>query len=273
MSTVLLETAARRHLRTLNRPDRLNAMSHELVADVHAALDAVAADPSRRVLVITGAGCGLRRPRFEAGAARRRRVGRPGDRPRRPAAHRPARPHLRSLQPVIAGQRPGGGGLALALASDIRIGDISPVQRRFVRIGSSGCDIGVSWLLPRHRGLAGVGATSPAVSSTPRSPSASALSSGSPDGEVVDAAPETAALIAANSPLGVWMTKDHVANRGRFAARRHRSENRTQILTSFSADMREAMTASSRSARPTSPAGEPGAHGSTTGSRPGAASG
>src|SRR2546428_9936536 len=43
-------------LLTLNRPERLNAMSHELVADVHKALDEVDADHSCRVVVLTGAG-------------------------------------------------------------------------------------------------------------------------------------------------------------------------------------------------------------------------
>ena len=38
---------------TLDRPDRLNAMSHELVADLHAVLDEVAADDGVRVVVLT----------------------------------------------------------------------------------------------------------------------------------------------------------------------------------------------------------------------------
>jgi 1,4-dihydroxy-2-naphthoyl-CoA synthase len=38
---------------TLDRPDRLNAMSHELVADLHGAFDSVEADNSARVVVLT----------------------------------------------------------------------------------------------------------------------------------------------------------------------------------------------------------------------------
>ncbi|MEZ5144825.1 MAG: enoyl-CoA hydratase-related protein [Acidimicrobiales bacterium] len=62
-------------------------------------------------------------------------------------------PAMRSLrQPVIAAVHgaASGGGFALALASDIRV--CSPSARfnvAFVRVGLSGCDIGVSWLLPR----------------------------------------------------------------------------------------------------------------------------
>jgi enoyl-CoA hydratase len=41
---------------TLNRPDRLNAITRELVDEVHAALDAVDADHDCRVVILTGAG-------------------------------------------------------------------------------------------------------------------------------------------------------------------------------------------------------------------------
>ncbi|CAN5805261.1 hypothetical protein BH24ACT3_BH24ACT3_18470 [soil metagenome] len=60
MSTVRSETVRPGiTLLTLDRPDRLNAMTHELVADLHAALDAVAADRDCRVVVLTGAGRGF----------------------------------------------------------------------------------------------------------------------------------------------------------------------------------------------------------------------
>jgi enoyl-CoA hydratase/carnithine racemase len=41
---------------TFNRPDAMNALSHELEAEFHAALDAAQADPTVRSIVITGAG-------------------------------------------------------------------------------------------------------------------------------------------------------------------------------------------------------------------------
>ena len=46
-------------LLTLDRPDRLNAMSHELVADIHRALDTIAADRDCRVVILTGEGRGF----------------------------------------------------------------------------------------------------------------------------------------------------------------------------------------------------------------------
>jgi enoyl-CoA hydratase len=62
---------------------------------------------------------------------------------------------------------------------------------------------------------------------------------------VVDAALEIAEQIAGNSPFGVWMTKEVMWSNLETASL-HAGidlENRTQILTSFSEDMPEAMTA------------------------------
>src|SRR5579859_4895876 len=44
---------------TLDRPHRLNAMSGELIAELHQAIDDAAADEEGRVVVITGAGRGF----------------------------------------------------------------------------------------------------------------------------------------------------------------------------------------------------------------------
>jgi enoyl-CoA hydratase len=43
-------------LLTLNRPDNRNALSSQLLADFHRALDALAADPAARVAILRGAG-------------------------------------------------------------------------------------------------------------------------------------------------------------------------------------------------------------------------
>lgn len=44
---------------TLNRPDKLNAMTSELVASLHDTLDRLADDAAVRVVVLTGAGRGF----------------------------------------------------------------------------------------------------------------------------------------------------------------------------------------------------------------------
>ena len=66
-----------------------------------------------------------------------------------------------------------------------------------------------------------------------------------PDDELLEAALETAALIAANSPWGVRMTKEVAWSQLEIGSLQAGIdlENRTQILSSFTDDMREAMTA------------------------------
>jgi enoyl-CoA hydratase len=241
-------------LLTLDRPDRLNAMSHELVADIHTALDEVAADRAARVLIITGAGRGFCAGLDLKGAGEppgvdglgRAQAGLTGQ-------QHIARlvPHLRSLrQPVIAAVNgpAAGGGFALALASDIRVAAASArFNVAFVRIGLSGCDIGVSWLLPRLIGAS----RAHELMLTGRLIDASEaeriglVSRVVPDGEVVDAAVEIAEEICANSPFGVWMTKEVMWSNLETGSMQAAIdlENRTQILTSFSGDMHEAMTA------------------------------
>jgi enoyl-CoA hydratase len=249
---------------TLDRPDRLNAMSRELIKDLHAALDAVALDDSCRVVVLTGAGRGfcagldLREPR--------RRGEGPGLGGRSPQAGMRAQqaiaalvPKLRNLrQPVIAAVNgpAAGGGFALALASDIRIAATSATfNAAFVRIGLSGCDIGVSWLLPR---LIGAGVSHELLLTGRRVRADEALRLGLvsqvvPDGQVLDAALESAALICANSPMGVWMTKEVAWSQLEVGSLQAGIdlENRTQILTSFTQDHVEQLAAFVEKRQPT----------------------
>src|SRR6476661_10619458 len=55
---LVLVSTPQDHVRvvTLNRPDRLNAMSIDLVIELHDALEAVGEDNDCRVIVLTGAG-------------------------------------------------------------------------------------------------------------------------------------------------------------------------------------------------------------------------
>src|SRR3954452_3608960 len=111
---------------TLNRPDRLNAMTAELCQALHDELDAVAADRSCRAVVLTGAGRG-----FCAGLDLGGFGKAPGSDGTDEARDRLANQEhmsrailkLRATpQPVIAAVNgPAAGfGLALALGSDIR---------------------------------------------------------------------------------------------------------------------------------------------------------
>ena len=139
---------------TLDRPDRLNAMNAALIAELHEVLGAVAVDRACRVVVLTGAGRGFCAGLDLAGygaAPGAEGLDRVGDTFATQTDIAALVPRLRALpQPVIAAVNgpAAGGGLALALASDIRIAGASArFNVAFVRLGLSGCDIGVSWLL------------------------------------------------------------------------------------------------------------------------------
>lgn len=241
-------------LLTLNRPERLNAMSGELIRDLHQAIDDVAADEECRVVVMTGAGRG-----FCAGLDLKDRPGRrPGAAGTSPQSRMHVQqaiaslvPKLRNLrQPVIAAVNgaASGGGLALALAADIRIAAASAkFNAAFVRIGLSGCDIGVSWLLPR---LIGAGRSHELLLTGRLVDAAEADRIGLvnrvvADDELLGAALETAAHITANSPMGVWMTKEVAWSQLEIGSLQAGLdlENRTQIMTTFTRDHEEQVAA------------------------------
>ena len=241
-------------LLTLNRPDRLNAMNAELIGDLYEALDAVAAERACRVVVLTGAGRG-----FCAGLDLTGYGSAPGadglDPPEATFAvqtHIAALvPRLRALhQPVIAAVNgpASGGGLALALASDIRIAAASArFNVAFVRLGISGCDIGVSWLLPRLVGASRAWELmlTGRLIDAQEADHIGLVLRVVPDEQLLAAALETAGLIAANSPWGVRMTKDVMWSQLEVGSLEAGIdlENRTQVLSSMTGDMQEAVAA------------------------------
>ena len=235
-------------LLTLNRPASLNAMSLELVRDLATALDAVAADESCRAVVLTGAGRGfcsghdlgeLRDLRgVEASIAEQELFA-------------GLVPRMRSLpQPIIAAVNgpAAGGGLALALASDTRVCSASArFNAAFVRIGLSGCDMGVSWLLPR---LVGPTLGFEMMMTGRLIDAEEALTRGLvlrvvPDGGVVDAALEIARSICENTALGVRLTKQTMwANLEAPSLENAIAlENRTQVTCLQTEGFRQAVSA------------------------------
>ncbi len=141
-------------LLTLNRPDRLNALSWGVVDNLHAALDRLERDNRTRVVVLTGAGRGFcsgldLQGGGTRGASVSEGLGGPAGGMRAQAHIASLMTHLRRIpQPIIAAVNGAavGGGLALALFSDIRVAAASArFGVQFIRVGLSGCDVGVSY--------------------------------------------------------------------------------------------------------------------------------
>jgi enoyl-CoA hydratase/carnithine racemase len=241
---------------TLNRPDRLNALSWDLIDELHGVLDTLERDNRTRVVVLTGAGRGfcsgidLKGGGIEGSSASAGLSG--------PAAGMRAQEHVAALmthlrrihQPVIAAVNGAavGGGLALALFSDVRLASESAVFGvQFIRIGLSGCDVGVSYALPR---LIGASRAFELMLTGRRFDAAEAdriglVSRVVPDEDVVDAALGVADEILQLAPFGVVMTKEVMwanLDAPSLEAAIH-LENRTQILTSQSGDFAEALAA------------------------------
>jgi enoyl-CoA hydratase len=141
---------------TLNRPDRLNALSRPLITALREFFVDLYWRRDVRVVVLQGAGnafcAGLDlKERGDNSAGRSIGQGLTGQR----EISEIVIAMRRCPQPIIAcvNGAAAGGGFALALASDVRLA--TPTLRMnaaFIRIGLSACDIGVSYFLPRMVG-------------------------------------------------------------------------------------------------------------------------
>ncbi len=150
---------------TLNRPDKLNAWTHRMEAEMRAAVDAAAADPAVRAIVVTGAGrgfcSGADMSILEAGAAGN------VDTAETPQATTPTAPGiganyahrfsylLRVPKPVFAAiNGPVAGiGLCMTLFCDFRY--MAPAQKMTTAFAKRGliAEHGASWMLPRLIGV------------------------------------------------------------------------------------------------------------------------
>lgn len=141
-----------------------------------------------------------------------------------------------------------GGGLALALAADIRI--CSPTTRlsaAFVRIGLSAGEFGCSYMLPRliGPGRAAELAYTGRIVDADEAAAIGLVNRIVPDDELMDQALDLSRKIAEHSPTAVRMTKTallHNLEVGSYEAALE-LENRGQNLLTRTEDMAEALSA------------------------------
>src|SRR5258705_13745023 len=156
-STFLYEQAAGVATITLNRPERLNALTFEVYRELTDLFASLANETDVRAVVITGAGRA-----FCSGGDVHDIIGELFSRDMeglleftRMTCELVA--NIRALpKPVVASLNgtTAGAGACIALASDIRIAsEGAKIAFLFVKVGLSGADMGAAHLLPRIVGL------------------------------------------------------------------------------------------------------------------------
>jgi enoyl-CoA hydratase/carnithine racemase len=152
-----LESATGVATLTFNRPERLNALTFEVYAELRDAFAALDTEPGVRAIVLTGAGrafCSGGDVEDIIGALFARDAKGLREFTRMTCdlilnIRRCRRPVIAALNGTTA-----GAGAVIATACDLRIAsETAKIAYLFVRVGLSGADMGASWLLPRLVGL------------------------------------------------------------------------------------------------------------------------
>ena len=240
---------------TLNRPESLNAISWEMVEEMHTCLSELEHAVGTRVVILTGEGRG-----FCSGTDLKsgRSNGAPPDVPtsiregsRNQRSIGDLVLHMRKIPQPIIGAINGvaaGGGFSFSMACDIRVcADTTRFICSFINVGLSSGDVGSSYFLPRLLGLS----RAADLLYTGRDFSAEEaervgyVSRVVPAGDVFDSAMEYARIMLSKSPFGLRMTKE-ILNQSMDSPSLESSlylENRSQTLASLTGDFRVAMEA------------------------------
>lgn len=237
---------------TLNRPASLNAITLKMVEELDDYFGRLFNDSSVRVVVMRGAG-----KSFCAGLDIKERHGSNGE-------DIPfgggfsfqgflANVYVkmrRCPQPIIACVQGAacGGGLAFALASDIRIaGESAKMNCAFIKLGLSSCDMGVSYFLPRIVGLtlASELMLTGRFIHAERALAAGLVNEVAPDAALESCAQSYVDDMLGASPKGLRMTKEGLALAVDASSLEAAMaiENRNQLMTSASPNFREGMQA------------------------------
>ena len=258
-SELLTERRDQVEVITLNRPESLNAFTPAMVTALDEALRTAAADRGCRAIVLTGAG----ERAFCAGvdvkavAARDAEAAEGAGGATDPVLAGFENLHLKLSQvvrtihsvpvPVIAAVNGHavGGGFAFAAAADLRVASTAATfADGFVKRGISGCEMGLSYFLPK---LVGAARAFEWMLTGRRVGADDALEAGLvgevvAPGELLETALTLGQAIAANAPMGIAMTKEVMWANLHAASLDHALalESRTQVMTRATADAAEA---------------------------------
>ena len=248
--TIIVEKRGQVDWVTLNRPERLNAITETMTRELGGYFDGLFSDPSVRIVVLRGAGRA-----FCAGNDMNHSAARREGRETAPFGGGFGYQGFladvyikmrRCPQPIISlVHGPAcGGGFSFALASDIRIaGESARMNAAFIRIGLSACNMGVSYFLPR---LVGVSVASELMLTgrfinAQRSLATGLVSEVVPDERLEAAAQSYIEEMLGTSPMGLRLTKEGL-NMAVDAASLEAAmaiENRNQTLCARSEDFAE----------------------------------
>lgn len=234
---------------TFNRPDALNSINNQMVADLSDYFGRLFHARSTRIVVLRGAGrayCagldikaqGTEEAPFGAGFGFQGWLADVYVKMRR------------CPQPIISLiHGPAcGGGFAFALASDIRIaGQSARMNAAFIKLGLSSCDMGVSYFLPRLVGasLAAELMMTGRFIHADRALATGLVSQVVPDDQLEAAGEALVAEMLATSPIGLRMTKEGLgfAIDAPSLEAAIAMENRNQLMCAASDDFKEGLAA------------------------------
>ncbi len=252
--TLTLEQRGAIGILSMNRPHKLNALSMDLINDLHSFFSRMWTDLGIRVVILRGSGRA-----FCSGADLEQMT--------QASSHEtgvaigPVQFHYHRVQqvlgeiilkmrhcpqPIIGAIRGHavGGGFSLALACDVRVAAPSArMNAGYIRIGLSGCDMGSSYFLPRLIGFSRgaeylyTGRVIDAVMAE----RLGLVSRVVPDDQLENTVLEIAEEMLQNSPFGLRMTKE-AYNLNVDAPSLESAiniENRNQALLSWTQDHRE----------------------------------
>lgn len=252
----------------LNRPERLNAINEDLIGELTDIMRDLNRNRSVRVVILTGEGRG-----FCAGADLKSSDSSVGSIPGTEGMNQLGyvykfQEYLADMmlaihecdKPVIAAVNGAavGGGLAIALASDVRLAsEKAKFGAVFIKTGLSSCDVGTSYLLPRIVGASHASELmlTGRIIDAREAERISLVSRVVAPEQLAESALGVAREMVSNSEYGVWMTKKGLRTNIEAPSLRHAMEleNRTQVLGYFTGCMEESMQAFQEGRLPTWP--------------------